>query len=137
MSAIGFVESGVESLLGLAFYVVYNVPNLNLAACYSLEGLTRQTGVGHIIFAALDLRRLEGLHEKFNPDQLVSLFLKHGVVDCIGGAVLSYLPGLLNEKVLEELYPISYTERRGMSSIKFILKNKIFVWNKRRDDRNN
>ena len=104
----------------MAFYVVYDVPNLNLAACYSLEGLTRQTGVGHIIFADLDTRRLEGLHEKFTSDQMVSLFLKHGVVDCMGGTVLSYLPGLLNENVLEELYPISNSERRGMLSMRVI-----------------
>ena len=139
MNAIGFVESGIDSLVGLAFYVAYDVPNLNVAACYSLEGLTRQTGVGHIIFADFDIRRLEGLHEKFNSDQLVSLFLKHSVVDCVGGTVLTYLPGLLNEKVLEELYPISNTERRGMSPLIDKQKNIFnhFYGNTQRDGRIN
>ena len=119
MNAIGYVDSGAEPLLGLSFYVVYDVPNLNPAACYSVEGLIQQTGVGELTFSEIDYRRLKTLHEKYDQNQLVAIFRNQSVANCIGCTILSYTPGLMNEETLEELYPVSDIERRGINYLIF------------------
>ena len=97
--------------------MVYDVPNLNPAACFSVEGLVQQTGVGELIFSEIDTRKLKSLHEKYNSDQLVAIFRNDSVANCIGCTILSYAPGLMNEVTLDELYPVSDIERRGIKAL--------------------
>lgn len=117
VNAIGYVESGAEPLVGLSFYVIYDVPNLNPAACFSVEGLIQQTGVGELIFSDIESRRLKGLYTKYDQEKLVAIFRNQSVVNCIGCTILSYTPGLMNEETLDELYPVSDIERRGNESL--------------------
>ena len=103
---MGYVDdNSCETIRGATFLSVFDLPNLNPDACCTAEGLTRQTGVGELIFSRIDRQSLYDLWINNSVNQLIAIFKNNTIAYCVGCSSFKYKPGLLEKKALIEYYP--------------------------------